>query len=160
VVRLAVPERYFDKLTNNPKTLKARVSRQSADGNTDITTTEAVIESIAPYVRPQSKTFEVVCQLVGDIATLRPGMQVRVALVYETLEDTPLLRQTDRTRDQAVYAYDAGTSTARWMELAPLAEDESHFALPEGYEDTWFIVEGQHVVFDGQKVTVIGQREE
>lgn len=160
VVRLAVPERYFDILLSNADGLKATVFRQSADGNTNLQTTEAVIESIAPYVRPQSKTFEVVCQLVGDTTLLRPGMQVSVALVYETLAETPVLRQTDRTRDRAVYLYDAGTSTAHWTELAPLAEDETHFALPSGYEDTWFIVEGQHVVFDGQRVTVVGQRGE
>jgi membrane fusion protein, multidrug efflux system len=160
VVRLAVPERYFDTLLANTDNLKALVFRQSADGNTNLQTTQAVIESIAPYVRPQSKTFEVVCRLVGDTASLRPGMQVSVALVYETLEQASVLRQSDRTRDQAVYIYDAGTSTARWTELVPLAEDESHFALPIGYEDTWFIVEGQHVVFDGQLVTVVGQRED
>ncbi len=160
VVRLAVPERYYDTLLANVADLKALVSRLSPDGNTNLQTTEAVIESIAPYVRPQSKTFEVVCQLVGDTTMLRPGMQVSVALVYETLAEIPILRQTDRTRDKAVYMYDAATSTARWTEMMPLVEDEANFALPTDYKDYWFIVEGQHVVFDGQPVTVVGQREE
>ena len=160
VVRLAVPERYFDIIWKNKDSLFASISRASFGLDQDTITTTATIETVAPYVRPQSKTFEVVCTLTDTTGSFRPGMYVTVRLVYETLENAYLLRQTDRTIDNNLYLYDQETGTAQGVVLLPLTENEHYFALPPGYEETWFIVEGQHMVFDGQKVSAIGQRED
>jgi RND family efflux transporter MFP subunit len=160
VVRLAVPEKYFDTIWENKDSLYASVFRTSSTMDQGTISSKATIDTIAPYVRAQSKTFEVVCTLTDNAESFRPGMYVTVRLVYESMENAYLLRQTDRTIDHNIYAYAHETSTAQWVELLPVVEDEHFFALPPGFEETWFIVDGQHLVFDGQKVTVIGQRED
>lgn len=81
-------------------------------------------------------------------------MYVKVGIVYETQDNVPALAQTVRKVDGSCYGYDEQSGTAKWIELTPTIENDQLFAVPKDYADLWFIVEGQHQVFDGQDVTV------
>lgn len=159
VVRLDVPEKYFDLFNKNRGELKAVVTRPASGTVSPEVSTTATIETIAPYIQPESKVFEVVCRLEGSLDDFRPGMYVKVTVVYETWEDVATIAQTVRKVDGSCYVYDDATQTVKWIDMKPLVEDDVKIGIPEEYAGMWFVVDGQHNVFDGQQVTVKDRRE-
>ena len=146
-INLNVPERYFDLISSNKDEIKAIVSR---DGNS----TEAVVDTIAPYVSPESKTFKVTLRLEGDVSSFRPGMYVKVNMVYRTYENALVIDQKTRNTDGSAYYYDPDTQTAKYVKLDIIAADNTRLVIDQKWENTLFIVDGQGNVLDGQKVNV------
>ena len=146
-ISLNVPERYFDLIISNKDNIKAIVSR---DGNI----TNAVVDTIAPYVSPESKTFKVTLALEGDVSAFRPGMYVKVNMVYRTYENALVLDQRTRNTDGSAYYFEPETQTAKYVELEIIATDNTHIVIDEKWANTQFIVDGQGSVLDGQRVIV------
>ncbi len=144
-INLNVPERYFDLMNGNKDTIRAIVTRDGASAS-------AVVDTIAPYVSPESKTFKVTLALEGDVSAFRPGMFVTVRLIYRTYTDALVLDQRTRNTDGSSYWYDPETGTARYVVLDVIAADDTRFMIDGKWEDTLFIVDGQGNVLDGQKV--------
>ena len=71
-INLNVPERYYDLICKGIDSIQAIVSR-------DGTSTTAHVDTVAPYISPTSKTFNVKLFLDGDVSMFRPGMYVDVA---------------------------------------------------------------------------------
>ena len=144
-INLNVPERYFDLINENKDSIKAIVSRDGAEAS-------AVVDTIAPYVSPESKTFKVTLKLEGDVSQFRPGMFVKISMIYKTYENALVLDQTTRNTDGSAYWYDPETQTAKYVSLDVIAADNTKFIIDEKWKDTLFIVDGQGMVLDGQKV--------
>ena len=144
-INLNVPERYFDLINKNKDSIKAIVFRDGAEAS-------AVVDTIAPYVSPESKTFKVTLKLEGDVSQFRPGMFVKISLIYKTYENALVLDQSTRNTDESAYWYDPETQTARYVSLDVVASDNTRFIIDEKWKDTLFIVDGQGTVLDGQKV--------
>ncbi len=147
-INLNVPEKYFDLINDNKDSIKAIVSREGAE-------IDAVVETIAPYVSPESKTFKLTLKLEGDTSKFRPGMYVHISLVYNTYKDALVLGQKTRNTDGSSYWYDPETQTANYVVLDVIAADNTKFVIDEKWADTLFIVDGQGFVLDGQKVEVL-----
>ncbi len=152
VVRLKVPEKYFDLFTIERQNLKVKVIRPAEKNMYEDAVTTASISNIAPYVSPQSKNFEVVCVLDEPGERFRPGMYVKVQVAYKTYEDVPVLPLQTRKMDGSCYIYDETTGTVKFIEPAQIASDDEGFIIEEQYSNSWFVVDGQTYVFDGQKV--------
>ena len=144
-INLNVPERYFNLIIANKDNIRAIVYRDGAE-------VPAVVDTVAPYVSPESKTFKVTLKLQGDVSRFRPGMYVRVSMVYLTYENALVLDQTTRNTDGSAYIYDPETQTAKYVSLDVIASDNTKFIIDEKWADTLFIVDGQGTVLDGQKV--------
>lgn len=144
-INLNVPERYFNLINANKDNIRAIVYRDGAE-------VPAVVDTVAPYVSPESKTFKVTLKLQGDVSRFRPGMYVRVSMVYMTYENALVLDQTTRNTDGSAYIYDPETQTAKYVSLDVTASDNTKFIIDEKWADTLFIVDGQGTVLDGQKV--------
>ena len=147
-INLNVPERYFDLINANKDSIRAIVTRDGAQAT-------AVVDTIAPYVSPESKTFKVTLLLEGDVSGFRPGMYVGIDMVYNTFTDALVIDQRTRNTDGSAYWYDPGTQTARYVVLDVVASDNTRLVIDEKWADTLFIVDGQGNVMDGQKVSVI-----
>ncbi len=147
-IKLSVPERYFDLIVDNKDTIQAIVSRDGAE-------IQATVDTIAPYVSPESKTFEVKLKLEGDTSRFRPGMYVQITMVYNTYENALVLDQRTRNTHGSSYWYDPETQTARYVELEVIAADNTKFVIDEKWADTLFIVDGQGMVLDGQRVNAL-----
>ncbi|MBR2281127.1 MAG: efflux RND transporter periplasmic adaptor subunit, partial [Spirochaetales bacterium] len=147
-INLNVPERYFDLINDNKDAIEAIVSRNGAE-------IEAYVDTIAPYVSPESKTFKVTLKLKGDTSRFRPGMYVGISMVYNTYRDALVLDQKTRNTDGSCYWYDPDTQTARYVVLDVIAADNTRFVIDEKWKDTQFIVDGQGFVLDGQKVNAL-----
>ena len=144
---LDVPEAYFDLFYGAKDTIRANVSREGK-------TTDAAIDTIAPYVDPKSKTFRVSLSLENAEGFV-PGMFVNVRIVYNTVENALTLDWKVMNNDGSVYMYSEETETAVYEKPEVLASDSQGFAIDSKYDDIWFITDGQGTVLDGRKVRVV-----
>ena len=154
VVRLKVPEKYFDLFNLERESLVVTVTRPAEKNMYEDAVTTATIENIAPYVSPDSKNFIVVCKLDEPGNRFRPGMFVKVQVAYKTYENVPLVSLKARKMDGSFYVYDEATSTVKFVEADDFSVDENNFIVPEKYRDSYIVMDGQNFVFDGQKVRV------
>ena len=154
VVRLKVPEKYFDLFTLERDKLTVKVTRPAEKDMYEDAVTSATIENIAPYVSPQSKNFIVVCHLDEPGNRFRPGMFVKVQVAYKTYENVPLISLKARKMDGSFYVYNEEDSTVKFVEGQSFPVDENNFIVPEEYRNSYIIMDGQNFVFDGQKVHV------
>jgi len=154
VVRLKVPEKYFDLFNLERDALTVKVTRPAEKDMYEDAVTTATIENIAPYVSPESKNFIVVCHLDEPADRFRPGMFVKVQVAYKTYENVPLVSLKARKMDGSFYVYDEATSTVKFVEASNLPVDENNFIVPEEYRNSYIVMDGQNFVFDSQKVRV------
>ena len=152
VVRLKVPEKYFDLFTLQKDSLTVTVTRPAERGMYDDAVTTATIQNIAPYVQPESKTFQVVCHLDEPGERFRPGMYVKVQVAYRIHENVSVLPIQTKKLDGSCYIYDEKWQTVTYLESFVTASDGEYFVVPSDYKDCFFVTDGQNFVFDGQKV--------
>lgn len=157
VVRLKVPEKYFDLFTMERDNLSVTITRPSEKGMYEDAVTSAQIENIAPYISPESKNFQVVCRLDEPGNRFRPGMFVKVTVAYKTHNDVFVLPLQTKRMDGTVYLYDPETKTVKFLDIEQTPSDNENFIVPKEYENQWFVVDGQNFVFDGQKVRLFDE---
>lgn len=152
VVRLKVPEKYFDLFTLEKDHLSVKIIRPAETGMYEDAITTATIENIAPYVSPESKNFEVVCKLDEPGERFRPGMFVKVSVIYRTLDNVLVLPIKTKKLDGSFYIYNPETETVHYVMPEETPSDGNYFVVDEKYSDSYFVIDGQNFVFDGQKV--------
>ena len=154
VVRLKVPEKYFDLFTLERDSLQVTVTRPAEKNMYEDAVTNATIENIAPYVSPESKNFIVVCRLDEPGNRFRPGMFVKVQVAYKTYENVPLISLKARKLDGSFYVFNEADSSVKFVNGDELPLDGTNFIVPEEYRNSYIVMDGQNFVFDGQKVRV------
>ncbi len=117
----------------------------------------AAIRHIAPYVRSDSRTFEVTCALGGDTRSLLPGMYVRVTFVLDARMNALTLPVSALSGESTLWILDRATMTGRPVDARTPFSDGTRFEVPAEYADAEFIVEGQHFLREGTKVRVLGE---
>lgn len=157
VVRLKVPEKYFDLFTLERANLKVTVTRPAEKNLYEDAVTTASIENIAPYISPESKNFEVVCKLDEPGERFRPGMYVKVQVAYKTYENVYVLPMQTKKLDGSVYTYDSENKTVHYMEIDNSPQDGLYFMVDQSLKDTFFVTDGQNFVFDGQEVKLYSE---
>ena len=154
VVRLKVPEKYFDLFTLERDSLQVTVTRPAEKNMYEDAVTSATIENIAPYVSPESKNFIVACRLDEPGNRFRPGMFVKVQVAYKTYENVPLISLKARKLDGSFYVFNEADSSVKFVNGDELPLDGTNFIVPEEYRNSYIVMDGQNFVFDGQKVRV------
>lgn len=157
VVRLSVPEKYYDLFSLEKENLIVSVTRPAEKNMYDDAVTFATIENIAPYIAAQSKTFQVVCHLDNPGERFRPGMYVKVLITYKNYVGVPVLPMKTKKMDGSLYIYHPESKTVEFIPPAEYATDNEYFIVPEKYKDTFFVVDGQNSLFDGQQVRIFDE---
>lgn len=152
VVRLKVPEKYFDLFTLERENLAVTIIRPAEKNMYEDAVTTATIENIAPYVSPQSKNFEVVCHLDEPGERFRPGMFVKVSVAYKTHQSVYTLPIQAKKMDGSFYIYDEKAETVKFVMPEQTPSDGLNFIVSPEYAENWIVIDGQNFVFDGQKV--------
>lgn len=149
VVNLKVPEKYYSLIENNKDTILLTVSQNGSSQSYS-----ASLGPIDPYVNPETKTFNMECRLATDGSVhLRPGMFVKVTVVYDEHKNAPVMPQSIRKTDGSVYLYQDGKAV--FWEMKPEIENDDFFMVDESHAQCDFIVDGQNSVFDGQTVRLL-----
>ena len=155
VVRLKVPEKYFDLFVSEKENLSVKITRPAEKNLFEDAVSPAIIENIAPYVSPQNKTFEVVCRLTQNSERFKPGMFVKVQIAYKTYENVPVIPLNAKKMDGSFYIYDEESQTVHFQmpdEKTSISSvnDGINFIVDEQFADSYFVIDGQNFVFDGQ----------
>lgn len=162
VVRLKVPEKYFDLFVSEKENLSVKITRPAEKNLFEDAVSPAIIENIAPYVSPQNKTFEVVCRLTQNSERFKPGMFVKVQIAYKTYENVPVIPLNAKKMDGSFYLYDEESQTVHFQmpdEKTSISSvnDGINFIVDEQFADSYFVIDGQNFVFDGQKVRLFDE---
>ena len=162
VVRLKVPEKYFDLFVSEKENLSVKITRPAEKNLFEDAISPAIIENIAPYVSPQNKTFEVVCRLTQNSERFKPGMFVKVQIAYKTYENVPVIPLNAKKMDGSFYIYDEESQTVHFQmpdEKTSISSvnDGINFIVDEQFADSYFVIDGQNFVFDGQKVRLFDE---
>ena len=162
VVRLKVPEKYFDLFVSEKENLSVKSTRPAEKNLFEDAVSPAIIENIAPYVSPQNKTFEVVCRLTQNSERFKPGMFVKVQIAYKTYENVPVIPLNAKKMDGSFYLYDEENQTVHFYmpdEKTSISSvnDGINFIVDEKFADSYFVIDGQNFVFDGQKVRLFDE---
>ena len=162
VVRLKVPEKYFDLFVSEKENLSVKITRPAEKNLFEDAVSPAIIENIAPYVSPQNKTFEVVCRLTQNSERFKPGMFVKVQIAYKTYENVPVIPLNAKKMDGSFYIYDEESQTVHFQmqdEKTSISSvnDGINFIVDEQFADSYFVIDGQNFVFDGQKVRLFDE---
>ena len=162
VVRLKVPEKYFDLFVSEKENLSVKITRPAEKNLFEDAVSPAIIENIAPYVSPQNKTFEVVCRLTQNSERFKPGMFVKVQIAYKTYENVPVIPLNAKKMDGSFYLYDEESQTVHFQmpdkqTSISSVNDGINFIVDEQFADSYFVIDGQNFVFDGQKVRLFDE---
>ena len=151
VVKVEVPETYYEKFWNNVGDLRIAITNPSWEAPI-----EATLSHIDPFVHSESKTFTLEAILDTAKELVRPGMAVDVSITYLEQEGVYRMSQSIRKSDGSWYIYDPETHRVEYVHIPVEFEDEEFFKVPEAYQSSYFVVDGQHILFDSQEVRVRG----
>ena len=152
VVRAEVPESYYQTFWNNLDGLRIEVRSPRWDSPI-----AATLLSVDPFIQSESKTFVIEALLDNGESLVRPGMAVEVCITYEEQEDVHRMSQSIRKSDGSWYIYHPEKGRVEYVQAPIALEDDEFFAIPEAYQDSYFVVDGQHVLFDNQEVRLRGE---
>ena len=155
VVRLNVPEKYFDLFNQDKTKISAIIKRPGLDGFSEDTSSVATIDTISPYIQPESKTFQVVFNLTNNLDLFRPGMYVDVIVNYAEYKNVPTLPLEVLKVDGSCYTYNEENQTVQYRSFSTQIRDDKFFMIPSELQNESFVINGQGFVFDGQKVVVV-----
>ena len=152
VVKVEVPEPYYEPFWNNLDDLRIEIT--NPNWNAPIS---AYLLHIDPFVQSESKTFTLEARLDDADELVRPGMAVSVSITYQQQDDAYRMSQSIRKSDGSWYIYHPATQRVEYVRLPIDLEDEAFFKVPEAYQASYFVVDGQHILFDNQEVRIKGE---
>lgn len=151
IVKVEVPETYYEKFWNNLGSLRIEITNPRWEAPI-----EATLLHIDPFIQSQSKTFTLEALLTNGQELVRPGMAVLVSITYQEQDDAYRMGQSIRKSDGSWYIYHPESNRVEYIRIPIELEDEEFFKVPEAYEESYFVVDGQHILFDNQEVRVKG----
>lgn len=157
VIRLKVPEKYFDLFTLERDNILVTVTRPGEIGLYEDAVSSCTIKTIAPYVSAESKNFEVVCKIDEPGERFRPGMFVKVKSAYRIYDDVPVMSVSTLKLDGSFYTYDDKTKKVSYHFVENLIQDDVNFIVPDELSESFFVIDGQNSIFDGQSVNLMDE---
>ena len=145
VVRPAVPEQRYELFLENPGEMTVRVLAGERSY-------PARVRTVGPFVASETRTFEVVSDIVDDGGRLRPGMSVTVTFVPSVRRDVLSVPVGALGYNNTLWYVDGGA--ARSLSLETLESIGGRVLVPDEYEQEQFIIAGQHFLSEGQRVDV------
>lgn len=159
VVNVKLGEQYFDLVSTQGDSLSITVSRP-ASAFSQAVTANAAISHVSPYIDPTSKNFSLQVKLQDELRSFRPGMYVKVNMVYDRREVYALPRKVMKLDGSAYYVVenvveDVEEDKAMYLDLRKTLMNNEYFEVPDVYKDMAFIIKGQESVLSGQTVNVL-----
>ncbi len=152
VVKVEIPETYYELFWNNLDDLRIEVT--SPNWTSSVV---ATLMHMDPFVQSQSKTFTLEARLDARDELVRPGMGVSVSITYQEQDDAYRMSQSIRKSDGSWYLYDPESGRVEYVRTNIELEDDEFFKVPASYQESFFVVDGQHVLFDNQEARVTGE---
>lgn len=163
VVRLDIPEKYFELFNTITEKFSTSITQADMTGVPKRLSVPAVIHTISPYIQVESKTFQTVFKLTEKLDHFRPGMFVEITVTFKEYENVPALPLSVLKLDGSCYTFTPDKTeaedttkkgTVTWHKFPITVKDNHYFMVPENLSGKWFVASGQGNIFDKQTVTV------
>ncbi|MFP3090510.1 efflux RND transporter periplasmic adaptor subunit [Treponema sp. TIM-1] len=150
-IRASVPELHYHFFAEHWEDIPVRL-RVPALGDEEFLPAPL---SLAPYVSPETRSFLVEYTIPGAADRgLRPGMFVKVLFVLESREGVYYLPVRALGSQNRLWYVDE-VRRAQYREYIPDFFNEDFFRIPEEWGSDEFILEGQHFITPGQRLTIL-----
>lgn len=148
-----IPEKYYDIFNRRSEIITVTISRPEVDSHTYA----AIIKTISPVISPESKNFEVTCDINNGLSTLRPGMFVRINFLLSEKKNIFFLPLATLIQENTAWIYDLPSKTAKRIPISLSFFNDLYYQIPIEIKDYFFIIEGQSFLRDGQTVSVLNK---
>jgi len=149
-IRLKVPEEYYGRFMESRETMtiKAQIPAMNEKEFS------CRVIQMAPWIAPESKTFELRLGVEDPDKLIRPGMFTTVFIELDKREDLVFLEWNCLDSEGNLWYLDEDRLPRR-MSFQPVLTGEEGFQVPPGMEDTLFIAQGHHFLTEGQSVRIL-----
>ncbi|MFP4564236.1 MAG: efflux RND transporter periplasmic adaptor subunit, partial [Spirochaetia bacterium] len=154
-VKAKIPENHYAFFAEKGQAMEVRAEIPALGGRE----VSVRVKAVAPYISPESKTFETICFLTGDPGIVRPGMYIRLTFVLEKRRDIDFLPNDCLVAGRHLWYVDPETCKARRFEFEPEYANEESMQIPKDYREYAFIIEGQHFLKEGQLCRVLNEED-
>jgi hypothetical protein len=154
-VKAKIPENHYAFFAEKESAMEVRAEVPALGGRI----IGIRVEAVAPYISPESKTFETICTLTGDTDFVRPGMYVRLSFVLDERRNIDFLPNDCLVAGRYLWYLDPQGCAARRLDFEPDFANEESMQIPSKYRDYLFIIEGQHFLKEGQECRVLNDEE-
>jgi membrane fusion protein, multidrug efflux system len=147
VVKAKIPEKYYE-IFRSGTLVAINVLRPegAAYGGS--------IRSISPFISAETRNFETVVAIEGDISVLRPGMFVNME--FELARWRGVCRLPFEALSTSGRLWWVENGTARSEAYVPTQASDEAFVVPDAWADREFVTEGNFFLREGSAVTVLG----
>lgn len=149
LVRARIPEKYYHLFMIEEKNIKVTIDVPALDRSA----IPLELRTIAPYISPETKNFEVVCDLNEQVDNLRPGMFIYINFTLDRRDNIYYLPFDTLVAQRYIWYVDE-ENRARELEIELGFFNNNYFQLPESYKDYKIIIDGQHFLKRGQPVRI------
>lgn len=149
-IRLKVPEEYYGRFREYRETMTIKARIPAMDDKEFF----CRVIQIAPWIAPDSKTFELRLGVEDPGKLIRPGMFTTVYIELDKREDLVFLEWSCLDSEGNLWYLDEA-GLPRKMSYQPALTGEEGFQVPPGMEDTLFIAQGHHFLTEGRNVRIL-----
>ena len=153
VVNAKIPEKYYAFFETNKHTMEIDEELPALEGKN----ISIGIQTISPFISPETKTFEVRCTLAGETSLIRPGMFIYLTFVLDKKSDVLYLPFEVLVGGDTLWYIKPENCSADTVTYTPAFYNDDVFEVPEQYEGYPFIIEGQNFLREGQKCRVLNE---
>ncbi len=152
-IKAKIPEKYYELFVNKKNGIPVTLTLPALQNRK----LPARIETVSPYISPETKNFEAVCKISGDFSTVRPGMFINMTFVLDEVLEVYYLPFQALVGGEHLWFVDPRENTAHRIDYSLSYYTNDYFKVPEKYKEYLFILEGQHFLRQGQKVKLINE---
>lgn len=156
IISAEVPEQYIAEFVERRAGIAVRVSLPAIDRN-DL---PAWIKFVSPYIRPETRTFRVACEIGGNTTSVLPGMYVELDFILAERRDVLVLPYDALVAGTTLWFVEGEPPLARSFTFEPEFSNEELFQLPDEYAERRFVIDGQHFLSEGLPVRIVGAQPE
>ena len=148
-VKVRIPEKYWHSFTE-PGSIKVLVSFPAGG---DETILESELLRVSPSISPEGKTFEVTCSVPTDGNSWPIGARMRVEIILSEKKNSWSLPLRSQSGDGGIWIVDSDSFTVSRLDDPGIFRDNERFAVPAEWAGGIFVLDGHHLLQEGQIVT-------
>lgn len=155
IINAKIPEKYYAFFETHKQTMEIEAELPALKDKT----ISVGIQTVSPFISPETKTFEVKCSLTGETSLLRPGMFIYLTFVLDKRSDVLYLPFEVLVGGDTLWYVTKENCSADTVSYSPPFYNDDVFEIPEEYEGYPFIIEGQNFLREGQRCRVLNDED-
>ncbi len=155
VIRAKIPEEYYQFFQKHRSRMTLNLTVPALGDKTFA----GRVRTISPYISPETKNFETLCDIETGEAPLRPGMFAYVSFVLDQRKNIYTLPFSTLTSEGKLWYVERESQRAQTMDFSLSYHNDQAFQVSEEMANRRFIYDGQHFIREGQEVRILNRNQ-